>query len=141
MKLLLTRTILTDASTIGVLQVNGVHECYTLEDKVREIPGVPVSQWKIPHETAIPKGVYQVIIDYSARFKKDMPHVLNVPGFDGIRIHSGNRSADTEGCILVGQLVSGKANWVGNSVITMAKLMQKLEDAYDRNEKITLEIV
>jgi len=83
-------------TTIGEMFVDGEWECFTLEDVVR-------NGTKIQGETAIPAGSYQVIINYSLRFKRDMPLLLNVPGFEGIRIHSGNTDEDTEGCILVGQ--------------------------------------
>lgn len=73
-------------------------ECFTLEDVVRELPGSPVSTCQIASQI----GTYQVTIDFSNRFQRQMPHVLNVPGFDGIRIHSGNSAADTEGYILLG---------------------------------------
>jgi hypothetical protein len=141
MKLVLRRAETPTGFTIGRLTINGAFECWTLEDEVREREGEPVEAWKVPHETAIPRGEYLVIIDYSNRFKKDLPHVLNVPGFEGVRIHSGNTSADTEGCILVGQYVPTKPNWLANSRTTMAKVMQKLEEAYDRNEEISLEVV
>ena len=83
--------------------VTTVDYFYTLEDAVREIPGVPVSEYKIKGRTAIPVGSYDLVIDYSNRFKRLMPHILNVPGFEGIRIHAGNTHEDTEGCILVGE--------------------------------------
>jgi hypothetical protein len=96
MNLKLIRQIFSETSTIGSLYIDDEFECYTLEDVVRA-PGI-----KIPGMTAIPYGSYEVIIDYSNRFARNMPHVLNVPMFEGIRIHSGNTSCDTEGCILLG---------------------------------------
>lgn len=91
----LERTTFTDQSTIGELHIDGELFCCTLEDTCRKGP-------KIDGKTAIPMGRYKVIIDHSERFNRDMPHVLDVPGFEGIRIHSGNTAADTEGCILLG---------------------------------------
>lgn len=88
--------------TLGTLDIDGEPLCYTLEDQVRELPGLPPSAWKIKGQTAIPAGTYALIIDMSARFGRRMPHVLAVPGFEGIRIHPGNTAADTEGCILLG---------------------------------------
>lgn len=89
-------------ATIGALYLNGVWQCWTLEDAVRERPGEPVSAWKVPGQTAIPSGTYQVLLTYSARFGRELPLVVNVPGFLGIRFHSGNVIGDTEGCILLG---------------------------------------
>lgn len=94
MRLLLQRGISTERSTPGVLFVDGRRECFTLEDVVRPE--------KIKGRTAIPAGTYEVIINWSARFKRMLPLLLNVPGFEGVRIHPGNTDADTEGCILVG---------------------------------------
>ena len=82
MKLLLKRLHKTQNSTIGELYVDGKFECYTLEDVERKE--------KIYAKTAIPKGTYQVIINMSNRFKKLMPLLLNVPNFEGVRIHTGN---------------------------------------------------
>ncbi len=96
MELVLNRQIYSERSTIGELLVNGQWQCWTLEDYFRIGP-------KAPGATAIPEGRYRVILDFSQRFQRIMPHLLDVPGFTGIRIHPGNTDADTEGCILVGQ--------------------------------------
>src|SRR5436305_15172804 len=103
MEIILTREPSAGDCTLGSLFIDGQFECFTLEDIVREIPGVPVEQWKVAGKTAIPIGTYQVTIDFSQRFQRPMLHILDVPGFGGVRIHSGNTAVDTEGCILVGQ--------------------------------------
>jgi len=109
----------TDSSTIGELTIDGKFECYTLEDKEREV--------KIKCETAIPKGTYKVIINQSNRFKKLLPLVLNVPNFEGIRIHPGNTNHDTEGCILVGRTRS--KDFIGQSRKAFATLFAKMKEA------------
>lgn len=101
MELTLKRDILADGYTLGLLSVDGKHYCYTVEDMVRE--GV-----KIPGKTAIPYGRYKVIVNMSNRFKKLMPLLIDVPGFSGVRIHSGNTAEDTEGCIIVGKIRTEK---------------------------------
>ena len=121
MKLELKRLHRTNNSTIGELYVNGVFECYTLEDKEREV--------KIKNETAIPKGVYIVGITLSNRFKKMLPILMNVPNFEGIRIHPGNSNHDTEGCILVGTTRS--VDFIGNSRKAFEKLFAKMKTAKD----------
>jgi Family of unknown function (DUF5675) len=129
MNLKLVRTDLTSQSTIGELYVDGKFECYTLEDVVRPV--------KIKGMTAIPAGAYEVVISHSARFQRLLPLLLNVPNFDGIRIHAGNTAADTEGCLLVGQ---GKAsNAISGSRNAFDALFAKLQAAAAR-EKIFIEI-
>jgi hypothetical protein len=100
--------------------------CVTLEDAVRPV--------KIPGEAAIPFGTYEVEVTYSPRFKTDLPLVKNVPNFEGVRIHSGNRPDDTEGCILVG--LGGHDGVIFHSRDALAKLMELMED----EEQITLTI-
>lgn len=114
MNIKIVRKIFTDKSTIGEMYIDGKFFCYTLEDKVRDS--------KIAHVTAIPYGAYDTIIDYSQRFKENMPHLLNVQNFDGIRIHNGNTDADTEGCILLGT-TKGK-DFVGNSKVAFNNFMK-----------------
>lgn len=96
MELLTVRNPSTDISTIGDMFIDSIWECFTLEDPVREGS-------KISGNTAIPEGRYEVVIDESVRFKRLMPHILNVPGFTGIRIHILNTAEETEGCIGIGQ--------------------------------------
>jgi len=94
MNLILTRFSYNSTTTIGALQNNGKFLCFTLEDVVR------AKGYKLNGQTAIPAGRYEIIMDFSNRFQKLMPHILNVPMFDGIRMHGGNTAADTEGCLL-----------------------------------------
>lgn len=101
MNLLLKRIALKPEYTIGKLYIDGQYFCDTLEDTVREK--------KIAGKTAIPAGTYQVIVNRSPKFKRDLPLLLDVPNFEGIRIHRGNTAKDTSGCILVGEnKVKGK---------------------------------
>jgi hypothetical protein len=129
MELQVKRTDFTDNSTIGELSVNGQFECYTLEDMVRPV--------KIAGKTAIPAGRYEVIIDLSQRFGRLLPLLLNVPDFEGVRIHPGNTAANTEGCILVGDEKS--QDLVGKSRAAFDRLFAKLSAAAEK-EKIYLEI-
>ena len=110
--------------TFGRLFVDDVFECLTLEDEVRERPGVPVAEWKVPKQTAIPAGRYCVRLTMSARFGRVLPLLENVPGFTGIRIHTGNVIDDTEGCILVGRRRSGCT--IAESRVAFRKLMATL---------------
>jgi len=116
---------MTDDVTIGTLYVDGAVECFTLEDKYRGDD--PLS--KIPGGTAIPCGQYKVIVNQSVRFKRLMPLLLDVPGFEGLRIHPGNDRHDTEGCILVGQDIHGEM--ITKSVLAYNPLFQKLKDGKD----------
>ncbi len=136
MDLRLVRDSCGPTCTQGSLYVNGVFACYTLEDVDRKLE--EAGKGKIYGETAIPRGKYKVVLDYSQRFKRIMPHVLGVPGFSGIRIHPGNTIADTDGCILVGVVRAG--NSVLNSKTAYERLMILLEDATARDEDLTLEV-
>lgn len=103
MMLRLVREPSLHGATHSVLFVDGHYACFALEDELREVPGQPVTAWKVPGQTAIPAGRYQIQITPSARFLRDLPILLNVPGFSGVRIHPGNGPLETEGCILVGK--------------------------------------
>ena len=124
MKLTLKRYDFTPEATFGKLFVDGVFECEVLEDFDRKLES---GGEKIYGETAIPRGKYHVLITYSNRFKRDLPLLLEVPQFEGIRIHPGNTAADTLGCLLVGTARVG--NTIRNSKIAFNALFQKLEAA------------
>lgn len=116
LELKLTRKWFSARETIGELSAEGLVLCYTLEDVVR-----PKGE-KVYGSTAIPAGRYQVKVTMSARFKKELPILLDVPMFEGIRIHGGNTYKDTEGCILVG------ATREANAIRGSAKPLEMLTD-------------
>ncbi len=128
MKLKLIRNERGPSCTIGELYIDGQFECFTLEDVVRGC--------KLPGLTAIPSGEYTLVIDLSSRFGRLMPHLLEVPGFSGIRIHSGNTDKDTEGCILVGR--ERCVDHVEQSHLAFTHLFDKLEHS---SAPITIQIV
>lgn len=140
MNLKLIRKINTSKSTIGDLFIDGVFFCHTLEDEDKISKGLP----KVFGETAIPKGKYKVIINRSNRFSqlagKDvfLPLLLNVPEYEGVRIHGGNKPEDTEGCILLGMVYNPEIpDFIGMSQIALQKFMAKIKD----QSNITIEIV
>lgn len=131
MILYLLRNLYTDHSTRGILLINNKIFCYTLEDTVR-----PKGADKVPGQTAIPAGRYEVILNFSNRFQKIMPLLLNVPGFVGIRIHGGNTAADTEGCILTAYNIVADDKIQGTAAPDIITLLQSKPD-----EKHWIEII
>lgn len=117
MELTLNRDVLMSEFTLGELSIDGKFFCYVVEDVVR-------SGAKVHGKTAIPYGRYKVILNMSNRFKKIMPLLINVPQFEGVRIHAGNTALDTEGCLIVGMVRT--ENGVGMSRVAYTKLMEKL---------------
>lgn len=142
MKVELKRIFLGDTYTIGKMYIDGKYFCDTLEDKVRDLNKngkFDNGETKVYGETAIPYGTYKVQVSMSPKFKRELPLLLNVPHFEGIRIHRGNTAADSAGCILVGEnKVKGK---VINSTPYELKLTQMMKEAQDKKEPITIEIV
>jgi hypothetical protein len=128
MKILVKRKWQVGDTTTGEMWVDDVFFCYTLEDKIREI--------KIKHKTAIPEGVYKLVLSVSNRFKKILPEILNVSNFTGIRIHAGNTHIDTSGCILIGEILTKDKTKLINSRQAMNKLMSLLQ----KQNNITIEI-
>lgn len=130
MKLTLVRKWFEPTCTIGTLDIDGHAECYILEDVERDI--------KIPGETCIPIGTYVITIDYSERFKRRLPHLLDVPNYTGIRIHPGNSAVDTAGCLLPG--MEKYDDSLGHSVIAFDHLFGQLLMAESLQDLITIEI-
>ena len=94
MKIKVDRIYKGESYTIGKMYLNGEYFCDTLEDAIRPV--------KIPNETAIPAGIYKVEVTYSPSFKRNLPLLVDVPNYTGIRIHNGSNKDHTSGCILVG---------------------------------------
>lgn len=132
MELLLIRDILLKERTLGRLSINGIHECFICEDPVRA-DGV-----KIKGNTAIPAGRYEIIITLSPRFKRELPILLNVPNFEGIRIHSGNHEGHTEGCLLPGTTRTEAG--VFNSNLATNALILKIRSALNSGKKVFITI-
>ena len=138
MNITLIRKYKLPTYTIGKLYIGEEYFCDTLEDKDRGLTDnmtvSEISRIKIKKETAIPTGTYKVTITYSNRFKKNMPLINDVKGFEGIRIHSGNTDKDTEGCVLVG------FNKVKGNVINSRDTYNKLFSILSKSNNITITI-
>ena len=124
MKLTLQRYLFAEDYTMGLLFIDGVYFCDTIEDKYR---GQELKKTKVMNETCIPYGVYDVKITYSPKYKKDMPQILDVPYFTGVRIHSGNNASDSSGCVICG--IKSKNGEVLESRKTYNALLKRLETA------------
>lgn len=122
------RIAMKDTYTIGKLYIDGVYFCDTIEDKDRNLDDSmeenEIRKKKVYGLTAIPLGTYKVEITYSPKFKKNLPLLIGVKGFEGIRIHSGNTAKDSLGCIIVGR--NKKVGMVLDSRATMTKLLKVL---------------
>lgn len=133
MKLELIRIANRPTYCIGKLYIDGVWFCDTIEDTDRGLDNSmsvdEILKKKIKGETAIPTGVYKIEITYSPKYKRMMPLLIGVKGYSGVRIHSGNTSKDTEGCLLVGR--NTKVGMVTDSRNTYQRLFARLQNAKD----------
>lgn len=138
MKIKLIRKYRKETYTIGKLYVDGVYFCDTIEDRDRGLNNdmglAEIMAKKRYGETAIPYGTYDVEITYSPKYKRMMPEIKGVKGFSGIRIHSGNTSKDTLGCLIVGK--NTQVGMVTESRKTYNALFALIKDKKD----ITIEI-
>jgi hypothetical protein len=134
----LIRKEFTEQSTIGEVFINGKFLCYSLEDKDRGLNDSDqielIALNKVHSKTAIPYGTYQCGFTMSNRFQRVLPEVYSVKGFRGIRIHSGNKPEDSEGCILLG--MSKQKDFIGESRTALSNFFLKVAPA----KQFTLEI-
>ena len=142
MEIKLVREHFNSECTIGSLFIDGSH-LFTLEDVDRKLSQDDdlshVKYIKVFGKTAIPYGRYEVVMTFSNRFKKMMPLLLNVKGFEGVRIHSGNTDEDTEGCILIGYKKDVLNNQILQSRPAIGEVYMILSEAVKR-EKVYIEI-
>ena len=131
MQIVVKRKTFTDTATLGEMFIDGVFTAYTLEDKDRwdSTDDCDCSK-KVNGETCIPYGQYKAILSHSAHFGKDLPHILDVPCFEGIRIHSGNTDIDTDGCVLIGA-ETNNTNRIWNCAGVLSQLIEKLQGVED----------
>ncbi len=133
MKLQLNAYIKTPLSTISRLYIDGNFECYILEDTDRDLHQYCsprfIEEKKLEGKTAIPEGTYKVIISKSFRFKRDLPSLLAVRGFSGVRIIPGPNPLGTDGSLLPGKYF--RANYVGHVKTAFDELFKKLEEEKD----------
>ncbi len=135
MKLKVERLWKKPGYTVGRLYVDGKFFCNTLEDTVRDLN----RERKVPGKTAIPYGEYKVVFNWSPKFGRNLPRLLNVPAFEGILIHPGNTADDSSGCILVGK--NTEVGRLTESRYTSDRLNVLVKDAQRKGESITIEIV
>ena len=147
MELVLTRIAKRKTYTIGRLAIiKEVSEEYKTYEEEEYFCDTLEPTWrdyahggrKIKGCSAIPEGRYAVVISFSPKMQKWLPILLGVPMFSGIRIHAGNTSNDTEGCILVGQNL--KKGMVLNSNIWLKRLKDKIVEAKDKGEAVWITI-
>ncbi len=119
--------------------VKGARKWYSGEDQIREIPGQPVRDWKVPGQTAIPSGRYRIIITVSPRLNKRTPRLVDVPGFEGILIHAGNFADDTNGCIVPG-MATNDTSAVWQSVKAYESWYAEIETALLAGDRVWIDI-
>ena len=142
MEIVIKRIAKKSTYTIGKLYIDNKYFCDTLEDKDRGLKDTmsveEILSIKVKHETAIPTGNYNVDITYSPRFKRNLPLINNVKGFEGIRVHNGNIPQHTEGCVLLGfNKIKGQ---VVDSKVTVNKFIDIVQKALNKGEKVTITI-
>lgn len=142
MEITIKREVKTPNSTISSLAVDGKFMCYVLEDTDRGLKQDMnlqiIKEKKVYGKTAIPAGRYKVVITMSNRFKRELPLLLNVPGYEGVRIHPGNTAENTEGCLLPG--ITKAQDFVGNSRAAFSAIFAAIKKAISAGQEVYLTI-
>lgn len=116
--------------------------CNTMEPTARKLtsqmPQTVIRRRKLIGKTAIPTGRYRILITRSRRFGRWLPLLLNVKGFEGIRIHAGNKPEDTRGCILLG--FNRRKGYVLDSTRCVLTLVKMMTEAIAKGEKVFVEV-
>lgn len=128
MKIVVKRTCKYPTSILGEMYIDDEFFAYTLEDVYREV--------KVYGETCIDSGTYNIIVTMSTRFKVELPLLLNVKGFEGVRIHGGNTDVDTHGCILIGKKVDFNRGVISNCKERVSTITKMIKE-----NKATIEII
>ena len=146
MKLTVVRTQFGTDATNGLLFINGIFECYTLEDQYQAV--------KVMHETCIPEGTYDIKFrktggfhaKYTERYKNahyGMLHIQDVPNFTYILIHTGNTDEHTSGCLIVGEtqqdLEISKDGFIGSSAVAYKKMYAKVAGQLLQGKDVSIE--
>jgi hypothetical protein len=146
MKLQVVRTQFGKDATNGLLFIDGIFECYTLEDQYQAV--------KVMHETCIPEGTYDINFrktggfhaKYSERYQNahyGMLHIQDVPNFTYILIHTGNSDEHTSGCLIVGEtqqdLDISKDGFIGSSTVAYKKMYAKVAGQLLQGKKVSIE--
>ena len=146
MKLTVVRTQFGTDATNGLLFIDGIFECYTLEDQYQAV--------KVMHETCIPEGTYDIKFrktggfhaKYTERYKNahyGMLHIQDVPNFTYILIHTGNTDEHTSGCLIVGEtqqdLEISKDGFIGSSTVAYKKMYAKVAGQLLQGKNVTIE--
>lgn len=135
LKLLLVRDEFQALRTLGTLYADAGMIGYTCEDTDRHLED---GGEKVQDKTAIPRGIYRVVMSWSPHFKRFLPELLEVPKFEYVRIHGGNTEADTRGCILIGALRT--ATGIAQCANTLARLILMIQTAEQNNEQVWIEV-
>lgn len=143
--IVVNRDIQLVGCTLGEMLLDGNHFCWTLEDENREVLGDDgqyhwVPERKVPGQTAIPSGLYRVILSMSPRFKRVLPEILGVPNYSYVRFHGANDPRDVEGCIGIGANRDVSNSRISNCAAVVNELVDYLKEKLDAHETVWLDV-